>query len=66
MSSVFGIGALGDDLGSRLARDCPVQLVLHGLEEPLGDLGIAVGVDAALLIDVRDLQVRVAGFAVHW
>ena len=55
-----GVGALGDDLGRRLAGHGPVQLVLHGLEEGLGDLGLRVVVDAALLVDVGDLQVEAA------
>jgi hypothetical protein len=35
-----------------------VQLVLHRLEERLGRLGLLVVVDAALLVDVGDLQVE--------
>jgi hypothetical protein len=37
-----------------------VQLVLHDLEEGLGRLGVLVVVDAALLVDVGDLQVEAA------
>jgi hypothetical protein len=35
-----------------------VQLVLHGLEERLRRLGVLVVVDAALLVDVGDLEVE--------
>jgi hypothetical protein len=35
-----------------------VQLVLHGLEERLRRLGLLVVVDAALLVDVGDLEVE--------
>jgi hypothetical protein len=35
-----------------------VQLVLHRLEERLRRLGLLVVVDAALLVDVGDLQVE--------
>ena len=49
-----------DDLRCRLAGDRPVQLVLHRLEEGLRDLGVLVVVDAALLVDVGDLEVEAA------
>jgi len=39
-----------------------VQLVLHRLEEQLRDLGILVVVDAALFVDVRNLEIE-ASFA---
>lgn len=35
-----------------------MQLVLDGLEESLGHLGLLIVIDAALLIDVRNLQVK--------
>jgi hypothetical protein len=49
---------LRDKLCRRFAGDGPVQLVLHSLEKRLRDLGIAVVVDAALLIDVGDLEIE--------
>ena len=53
-----GVGPLGDDLGGRLAGHGPMQLVLDGLEERLGDFRVLVVVDAALLVDVGDLQIE--------
>ena len=35
-----------------------MQLVLDGLEESLGHLGLLIVIDAALLIDVSNLQVK--------
>ena len=55
---LLGVSALRDQLRSGLARHRPVQLVLHGLEERLGCLGMLVVVDAALLVNVGDLQVE--------
>src|ERR1041385_872870 len=55
---LLSVSALRDQLRGGLARDRPVQLVLHGLEERLCDLGVLVVVDAALLVNVGDLQVE--------
>ena len=54
----FRIGPLGDDFCGGLAGHRPMQLVLHGLEKRLRDLGVLVVVDAALLVDIGDLQVE--------
>jgi hypothetical protein len=37
-----------------------VQFVLHRLEEHLRDFGILVVVDAALFVDVRNLEIKTA------
>src|ERR1035437_2006605 len=49
---------LRDKLCRRFAGDGPVQLDLQSLVERLRDLGIAVVVDAALLMDVGDLEIE--------
>src|ERR1017187_8053656 len=53
-----GLGALRNQLGSGLAGDRPMQLVLNRLEENLRNLRVLVVVDAALLEDVRDLKIK--------
>jgi len=52
------VGTLGDDLGGGFAGDRPMQFVLDGFEERLADFRILVVVDAALFVDVGDLQVK--------
>ena len=53
-----GVGTVGDEFRRRLAGDGPVQLVLDGGEERLGDLCRAVVIDTALLVDIGDLEVE--------
>lgn len=52
------IGAVPYDFRRRLAGNGPMQLVLHGPEEDLGDFGFTAVIDAALLIDIGDLQIE--------
>ena len=52
-----GVGPLANDLGGGMPVGRPVHLVLHGLEEQLGQLGLRVVVDAGG-VDVGDLLVE--------
>jgi len=53
-----GISALRDEFSSRLPGHGPMQFVLHCLEKRLGKLRLFVIVDAALFVDVGDLQIK--------
>jgi hypothetical protein len=57
---MVGPRPLCNQLGCRFACNGPMQLVLHRLEECLRNLGVAVVVDTALLVNIRDLQVEAA------
>jgi hypothetical protein len=55
-----GISALANDFGRSVAVRRPVHLVLHGLKEQLGQLGVGVIVDAGG-VNVGDLLREIKG-----